>query len=152
MKRPSGSDSDKSRPMGSPTPGGDADRRIIRLVGVYDADGTLRGELAYWVGARLGRTHCALCDITHGLARERADWKSCRAGFAVPFDTYHRNDQPENVSAASGGVVPVVLAETDDGFVVLVGPEELSACAGSVDQLTRAIELAVARAGLAWPN
>ena len=152
MKRPSGSDSDQSRPKGSPTPGGDADRRIVGLVGVYDADGTLRGELAYWVGARLGRTHCALCDITHGLARERADWKSCRADFAVPFDTYHRNDQPENVSVASGGVVPVVLAETDDGFVVLVGPEELSVCAGSVDQLTRALELGVARAGLARPN
>ena len=138
--------------MIAPAPGGDADadRRIVRLVGVYDADGTLRGELAYWVGARLGRTHCALCDITHGLARERSEWKTCRAGLPVLFDTYHRDDQPEDVSAASGGIVPVVLAETDDGFVVLLGPEELSECAGSVEQLTRAIESAVARARLTW--
>ena len=27
-------------------------RRIVRLIGVYDADATMRGELAYWVGAR----------------------------------------------------------------------------------------------------
>jgi hypothetical protein len=52
--------------MSSTKPGGDGDRRVVRLVGVYDADGTPRGEIAYWVGARLGRTHCALCDITHG--------------------------------------------------------------------------------------
>ena len=152
MKRPSGSDSDKSTPVRSPTPGGAADRRIIRLVGVYNADGTLRGELAYWVGARLGRTHCALCDISHGLARERSEWKTCRADLPVPFDTYHRDGQPEDVFAASGGVVPVVLAEADDGFVVLLGPEELSECAGSVAHLTRAIETAVARARLTWPD
>jgi hypothetical protein len=135
--------------MTSPTPGGDADRRavrrVVRLVGVYDADGTARGELAYWVAARLGRTHCALCDITHGLVRERSEWKTCRAALRVPFDTYHRDNRPEAVGAASGGVVPVVLAETDDGgFVVLLGPEELSECAGSAEQLGRAIESAVA--------
>ena len=29
----------------------------------------IRGELTYWVGARLGRRHCSLCEITH--ARDR---------------------------------------------------------------------------------
>ncbi len=152
MNRPSNSGPDVPRPTRSPLPGEGADRRIIRLVGVYDADGTLRGELAYWVGARLGRSHCALCDITHGLARERSEWKTCRAGLPVPVDTYHRNDQPEAVSVASGGVVPVVLAETDDGFTVLLGPRELSECAGSAAHLTRALEIALARAGLSWPS
>jgi hypothetical protein len=28
--------------------------------------------LSSFIGARLGRAHCALCDITHGLVRERA--------------------------------------------------------------------------------
>jgi hypothetical protein len=125
---------------------------IVRLVGVYDADGTPRGELAYWIGARLGRAHCALCDITHGLVRERPEWKVCRADLPVPFDTYHRDDQPEAVSHAAGGIVPVVLAETAIGFVVLIGPEALSECAGSVEYLTRAVELAVAAHGLAWPG
>jgi hypothetical protein len=27
--------------------------RIIRLVGVYDADSTVHGELAYWVGPEI---------------------------------------------------------------------------------------------------
>ena len=42
--------------------------RLARLVGVYDADGTPWGEVAYWVGARLGRRHCSLCEITHGAS------------------------------------------------------------------------------------
>ena len=125
---------------------------IRRLIGVYNAEGTLRGELAYWVGARLGRAHCALCDITHGLARERSDWKQLRVTMSVPFDTFHRNDQPDAVRAVSDGVAPVVVAETaSGGLSVLLGPEELEACAASTERLTGAIEAASAKAGLHWP-
>ncbi len=53
-----------------------AARTIRRLVGVYHADGTLLGEVSYFVGARLGRAHCSLCDITHGLVRERPEWRA----------------------------------------------------------------------------
>lgn len=125
---------------------------IVRLVGVYDADSTLRGEITYWIGARLGRAHCSLCDITHGLARERRDWKVCRVGLAVQFDTYHRDDQPDAIRAALGGVVPAVVAETGAGVVILVGPDTLADCAGSTDRLVTAIELAATNAGLRWPD
>ena len=125
---------------------------IRRLVGVYNADGSVRGELAYLVRARLGRAHCALCDITHGAVREKAEWKACRASLPVPFATFHTNDQPPAVRDAHGGQVPVVLAETDSGFVVLVTPDELEACAGSTDRLAAAVETAASRLGLTWPS
>ena len=32
-----------------------------RLVGVYDADGGIRGEVAHVLGHLVGRTECALC-------------------------------------------------------------------------------------------
>jgi hypothetical protein len=124
---------------------------IRRLVGVYNADGSVRGELAYFIGARLGRAHCALCDITHGLVRERAEWKAFRANLPVPFDTYHRDDQPDGVRAAYAGELPVVLAETDRGYVELLGPEELSACEASIDRMAEAIDGAAIAAVLSWP-
>jgi len=127
-----------------------SDRRVTRLVGVYDADSTIRGELAYWIGARLGRRHCALCDITHGSVRERPEWAACRAGLPVGFDTYHRNDQPATVHDAVDGQAPVVAAVTDDGIVLLLGPDELVACEGSIEQLVDAIERSVAERGLRW--
>ena len=125
-------------------------QHIVRLVGVYDADGTLRGELAYWVGARLGRRHCSLCEITHGSVRQRPEWKACQAGLRVPFDTYHRNDQPDAIRSAGGGQAPVVVAETDAGHVVLLGPADLETCDGSIDLLVEAIEQAAERLGLTW--
>lgn len=129
----------------------DVGPRIIRLIGVYDADGTLRGELTYWFGARLGRTHCALCDITHGLVRERPEWKACREVLSVPFDTYHRDDQPEPVRAATGNLAPAVVAETAGGVVALLTPDDLDACSGSVDRLVDAVKHAVESEGLIWP-
>lgn len=136
---------DESTTDGSGTP-------VVRLVGVYDADHTLRGELTYWIGARLGRAHCALCDITHGTFRERRDWQDRRAGLPVPFDAYHRDDQPAAVRAATGSVAPVVVAETVDGVVVLLGPEDLEACAGSPARLVDRIEAAATSRGLTWAN
>ena len=122
--------------------------RIVRLVGVYDAGSTLRGELAYWVGARLGRRHCALCDITHGALRQRPEWKTCRAALPVPFDTYHRDDQPDAIRVAAHGQAPAVVAVTDGGNVLLLAPGDLEACNGSIDRLVEAIEQSATRLGL----
>jgi hypothetical protein len=126
---------------------------LARLVGVYDADHTIRGELAYFVGARLGRAHCSLCDITHGLLREKGDWQQCRADLPIPFDTFHRDDQPDEVRRATGGAAPLVVAELDDGSIdVLLDGEQLEACDGSVERLQSAVEAAVAAHELTWPR
>jgi hypothetical protein len=126
---------------------------IVRLVGVYDADHTIRGEVAYWIGARLGRRHCSLCDITHGSVRVKPEWEACRLGLPVPFDTFHRDDQPDTVRRATDGRAPVVVAETSTGHVVLLlGAAELDACAGSTDALMAAIEVAAERLGLGWSS
>jgi hypothetical protein len=116
---------------------------VIRLIGVYDADGTVLGELSYFLRARVGRAHCALCDITHGRVRERADWRACRDDLTVPFVTYHRDDQPDEVRAAAAGTAPVVLAESDQGFRVVAGPAELEACAGSPDRLVAILRASI---------
>ena len=134
--------------MSSPDPA--PTQRIIRLVGVYDADSTVRGELAYWVSARLGRRHCSLCEITHGSVRQRPKWRACQAELPVRFDTYHRNDQPDPIRTAAGGQAPVVVAETDLGHMLLLASADLDACDGSIDRLVEAIERSAVRLGLTW--
>ena len=120
----------------------ESSRNIVRLVGVYDAVGTVRGELAYWFGKRLGPAH--------GNVRERRDWQQCRGRLPVPFDTYHRDDQPAAVRLATGDRAPAVLAETDKGLAVLVGPEDLEGCGGSPERLLDAITLAATQQHLAF--
>jgi hypothetical protein len=124
--------------------------RIVRLVGVYDADSTLWGEVSYWVGARLGRRHCSLCEITHGAIRQRPEWTACQDQLPAVFDAHHRNDQPDEVREAAGGQAPVVVAETDAGrLVVVLTPTDLEACEGSIERLTTAIERSLEHLGIA---
>lgn len=125
---------------------------IDRFVGVYNAEGTLRGELAYWFGKRLGRAHCALCDITHGSVRERADWKRCRATLPVPFDTFHLDDQPDDVRPLTAGRAPAVLADTADGPVFLLGPDELEEAQADPEALVVLLRRAVEAKDLTWPG
>ena len=117
--------------------------KVRELIGVYDADGTLLGEARYWIGARFGRSNCALCEITHGLFTERADWRRRRDQLEVGFRTFHRDDAPEDVLAVGAGV-PCVVARTDRGLVALLGPEELDACSGDVEAFHRALSQACA--------
>lgn len=134
-------------------------KKLRRLEGVYDADGTIRGELSYWVLARLGRAHCSLCDVTHGLFRERSDWRSARDALGIPFATWHRDDQPDAVRAALGAGIPGVAAvfvdddsaqddsahdaADDEHTVLLLGPAEIEACQGAPEKLVDAIRLAL---------
>ena len=128
------------------------DRSIVRLVGVYDADGSALGELTYFLKARVGKAHCSLCTITHGRVRERADWRTTRDGLPVPFDTVHRDERSAAVRSAAPGAPPYVLAETSAGELVpLLGDAELDACEGSPELLVDAVRRAATGLGLAWP-
>ena len=121
-------------------------RHASRLIGVYNANGTLRGELSYFVKARLGAAHSALCDITHGLVRETR--LGCMPPeLPLPFETFHQDDQPEDVRLATGNTAPVVVADTNTGIVVL-REAELTACEGSPEKLREALETALAQAEL----
>jgi hypothetical protein len=105
---------------------------VTRLVGIYDADGTLAGELSYWVGARLGRRHCALCDVTHGTFREKSEWRDVRERLPVPFTAVHLDERDELEAKASLGQEPCVIAVRADGSAsVAVSRESLERCEGS---------------------
>jgi hypothetical protein len=118
---------------------------VERLIGVYHASGTLWGEVAYWLKARVGAAHCALCDVTHGVFREKEEWRRCRERLSVPFETRHLDDQDAVLARFTEGRTPCVVAVVADGFVLLVGEDELEACHGSPERLVEVILANAAR-------
>lgn len=117
------------------------------LIGVYDADGTTLGEIRYWIGARFGRAHCSLCDITHGLFREKAEWRSCRESMDVEFTTFHRDDAPSDVLELAGGL-PVVAARVGDEVVVVLDALQLDQIHGDSDLFLERLSNSCERLGL----
>jgi len=122
--------------------------RIEQLVGIYDADGTLAGEIAYVVGHLVGRRSCALCDITHGSLKRRPEFDEAAATLGVPFELVHRDETSAEMSELVDGELPCVVAEGDGQRVVLLDRDALVACRKDPVALADAIRSAAAAANL----
>ena len=125
-----------------------SDPLVTELVGVYDADGGIAGAAKYVVGHLLGRLECALCDITHGPVRRKKSFDAFRARLGVPFSVVHRNERSSDVEVATRHALPCVVANTEAGWVVVLGRDELSAFGGEVDALERGLHHALVAGGL----
>ena len=110
-----------------------------QLIGIYDADATIIGEVSYWIGARLGLRHCSLCDVTHGLVSEKASWRACKEDLPLPFVTFHRNDMPDDVCAVVGNALPAVVIRRGDTVSDLLSASEIDAAQGSPERLVEMI-------------
>jgi hypothetical protein len=110
---------------------------VTEFIGVYDADSTLIGEVSYWIGARLGVTHCSLCELTHGLFSEKREWKECATTLGVPFHTFHRDDAPANVLVVLAGEFPAVLQRTKEGLSVILTKDALESFDGDTTDFAK---------------
>ncbi|MGV1036583.1 MAG: hypothetical protein ACOYD0_06095 [Candidatus Nanopelagicales bacterium] len=121
-----------------------ADRR---LVGIYNADGGLRGELSYLAGKVRGTSHCELCDITHSPVRRKKSWDALLATLDLPFTLLHRNELNEPLASELRGVpLPTVVLVSGSIPRVLLGPEQLARCGSDVTTFGRMLREALAQA------
>ncbi len=129
----------------------DSTAKVAELIGVYNANGTVIGELTYLARSLLRGEHCSLCEITHGALREKAAWKACRQDLPVPFRTLHLNELTADLAAFCDDKAPCVFAVTTGGPVMLMADEDLARCAGSPERLMSETAAAVLEKGLFWP-
>ncbi len=124
---------------------------VVRgLVGVYNGDGGIRGELAYALGKLRGTAECALCDITHRGIQANPEWKDLVCELAVPFDLVHRNERSAEVAQLTGDNTPAVVAATDDGYRLVMDPADFAGVETDAAEFVRALREQVTKAGLRW--
>ena len=101
------------------------------LYAIYDADGSLAGELRYLVDKFLGRADCALCDLSHGWhpAGKRA-WRQ-QQGATTQLTWLHRDEVPHHVLAHVSESLPCVATDTDGNVGILISKDELAGCGGN---------------------
>ena len=106
----------------------------VKYAGIYNADGTLLGEITYVVRKYTGRGHCELCDITHGTVRRKPEWDAACANAGLDIELLHRDEAtPEQLVAA--GDLPAVVAHDGTAWRLVAGPRELAACNGDPSEL-----------------
>lgn len=94
------------------------------VVGIYNADGTIGGELAYAFSKLARRGSCELCDVTHGWnPLGKRSWKAAVDQSDLNFTFIHRDEAlPEQLAAA--GQLPAVVMSSDDGWRVIMTSSE----------------------------
>lgn len=109
--------------------------RIERLLFIYNADSGKWGAFVDSAKKLLMINGCALCSLTHGLAGERSEWRDCKEELGVPIDYVHRDELTPQLKALVGDALPCIVAQTRSGPILLVRPEVLERCRGSVGEL-----------------
>ena len=131
---------------------------VEKLIGVYRADGGIRGELRYLFGKVRGTAHCALCDITHSPVRRRRAWDAMVTRLGVRFELLHLNERSAHMMAAVGDRSPIILAEVREPeasllrLVLVLDEDQVEASNGSVEVFERALRESLSAAGLSLPR
>ena len=98
---------------------------------IYNAEGSLAGELRYAMTKALGGTTCALCDITHGWnPRGKRVWRDCE-GLTKRVQWLHKDEvSPELSVAVANQTLPCVIADLSGRIELLLDCGELESCNG----------------------
>ena len=127
-------------------------RRIDRLIFVFNADSGSFNAFLDSARKLLQINGCTLCSITHGLAGEKSEWKECKEEIGVPVDYVHKDEIWPALEAAINGKLPCVEAKTGDDLVLLLGPDVLDRCKGSVADLKGRLTVFSSMNGLELPQ
>ncbi|MGH9805592.1 MAG: hypothetical protein ACRD4D_10520 [Candidatus Acidiferrales bacterium] len=92
---------------------------IKRIVFIYNADaGVLAAALDSARKLAAPETACALCTITHGLLKEKTEWREIECGLGAPTVYYHRDEVPADTArflTEKRVELPAVLFEQVEG-------------------------------------
>jgi len=99
---------------------------VQKVVGIYNADGTIGGELSYAFAKLARRSSCELCDVTHGWnPLGKRSWKAAVEQSDLNLTFIHRDEAlPEQLAAA--GRLPAVVMSNEDGWRVIMTSSEFA--------------------------
>ena len=108
---------------------------MTQVVGIYNADGSVTGEIAYAASKLTGRGSCELCEVTHGWNPfGRREWKTALQQSDLDITFIHRDEAlPEQLAAA--GQLPSIITLGDDDWHVIMSANDIRQCNKSTEQL-----------------
>ena len=117
----------------------------IELICVYDADGSLLGELNYLWKKTFRNFTCSMCDITHNFITTKKKWKNEVQNCKYDISTYHLDDQPTLIKETTLNNTPCVVKVEGGSSSILISNDELKTIDGNVDSFFSLIDKKMTR-------
>ena len=104
---------------------------MTRIVGVYNADGSVLGELKFTMGKITGRSDCGLCDLTHGWNPfGKLSWRIACSASSVEIELVHRDEITSGQNEVAGDL-PAVIIQLGETWMKLMSAEDISSFKGN---------------------
>ena len=114
-------------------------KEMIEVVGVYNAEGSISGELRYVLNKLRGRGSCGLCDITHGWSpRMKRSWREACARSELKVTLLHL-DELDDEQRAALSAVPVFIQSREGRWITLMEASDIERYRGEPDRLLTAL-------------
>ena len=116
---------------------------IITIYCVYNAEGSIIGELKYLILKYFYGFKCSMCEITHTNFSEKEEWKNKISQSSYSIKSVHLDEQPEDLYQFSNGKAPCVVGKNKKGFKFIFTNDELNSFRGDVHQFFKKLDMKV---------
>ena len=100
---------------------------------IYNAEGSIFGEIRYLYNKYIKDMGCSMCDITHNSFSEKSEWaKKCRE-FPFKIECLHLDELPSDIINIVKDNAPCVVAKTKSINELIIRNEELTSMNGNVN-------------------
>lgn len=105
----------------------------IRIYCIYDAKGSIIGEISYLWKKLIFNFECSLCNISHNTFTEKQIWKKEMSKAKYKLEMLHLDEQSEDLQAFTEGFTPCVVGKDASGYKIILNDSQLKKINGDVN-------------------
>ena len=108
-------------------------KNTAKIFCIYNAEGTIFGEIRYLYNKYIKDMRCSMCDITHNSFFEKSEWgKKCRE-FPFKIECLHLDELPSDIKNIVKDNAPCVVAQKRSVNEIIIKNKELTSLNGDVN-------------------
>lgn len=113
---------------------------MLKFVGLYNADGSLIGELRYARAKLTNSASCSLCELTHGWNPfGKSSWKKACVDLEVEIDLLHRDEALE-LQLSAVETLPAIIRFDGNDWVQVMDSEQIASYRNASRELIAALK------------
>ena len=113
----------------------------ITIYCIYNAEGSIIGELKYLLLKYFYGFKCSMCEITHNSFLEKKEWRKLVSNSSYIIKAVHLDEQPDDLYQFSNGKAPCVVAKSNKSFKFIFTNDELKSFGGDVQQFFNKLDM-----------
>jgi len=106
--------------------------KTLKIYSIYNAEGSILGEITYLWKKLFLDFDCSLCNISHNTFTEKQLWKKEMSKFKYKLEMLHLDEQPEDLQMFTKDFTPCVVSKDESGFNLIMNRDQLNELNGSV--------------------